>query len=208
MEQVIGGIKALARAILDDTKVEAERIVAGAQNAAHRVLAQAKEESAALRADILAQAEGVAAHLEQQAMATSRLEAQRVMLGRREELFDKVFDLAAERLARLYQEEEYPRILGALLVDAAERLSEPSECVVRVAAGDLPLLTGDLMGEAAGRWRGRVHLAIGEPVEISGGVIVETPDGRKRYDNSLEARLAQARARLRADVFRLLRGQS
>lgn len=208
MEQVIGGIKALSRAILDDTKVEAEGIVADAQDAARRLVAQAKEESASIRTDILAHAEGDIAHLEQQAMAMARLDAQRIMLGRREELLDRVFDLAAERLAHLYQEGEYPRILRALAIDGVERLGSPAECIVRVAERDLPLLTADLMGELAGRWQGRVQFSIGEPVDISGGVIVETSGGRKSYDNSLESRLAQERDRLRADVHRLLRGHS
>ena len=206
MDQAIGGVRALAHAILDDTKEEAGRIVLQAQEAARQRLQQAKEEGDGLRREILTAAESEVSHMEHQAAAMARLDAQRIMLAGREALIDEVFSQAQARLSRLHEGDDYPTLLSKLIADAVGKMGSPPACVVRVAPRDLPLVTDSLLAQVAERWRGRVQLRLGEPVDITGGVIVQVDGGQRRYDNSLEFRLASERERLRAHVYRILQG--
>ena len=47
----------------------------------------------------------------------------------------------------------------------------------------------------------------GTPLEHGVGLIVQTTDGHRQYDNTLEARLERLQNTLRAPVLRLLRGE-
>lgn len=208
MEQIIGGIGALSRAILDDTKDEAEQIVIEARHNAEATLAHARSEAEHVREQILQRARSDAFHMEQQTLATARLDAQRMMLTQREEMIDTVFSRAEGMLADIHRSERYGLMLQRLLVDAVTKLGEPTECVVRVTQRDLPTLQELDLTALAERWNGRVHLMVGDPLAITGGVVVEATDGHKRYNNSFEARLSLERARLRAQVYQLLRGES
>jgi vacuolar-type H+-ATPase subunit E/Vma4 len=84
----------------------------------------------------------------------------------------------------------------------------PAECLVHVAEQDKPFLSEQLLQEAVTPWGQRVQLRVGEPAAISGGVVVESADGRKRYDNSFEAQLKRGHARWRARVYQLLQGEN
>lgn len=202
----LSGIRALSRAVLDDTKAEAEQIVAQAQGTARALRGDAESEAERISTEILAEAEGEIAHLRQRSLATSRLEAQRLLLTRREELIAAVFARAEERLGELRESPGYKQVLLDLIRDGVDKLGEPPEVAARLSARDAGLLGDADLAQLAERWRGRVRLSLGPALEISGGAVIETADGHKRYDNSFEQRLALLRAGLRAEVYQLLRG--
>lgn len=211
MEQEMSGIKALSRAILDDTRGEAEQIVADAQREAAAKKHQAQAEAEAIRRKVLDHVWEEITRLRQRSLATARLEAQRVQLKRREELIEAVFGQAAQELQRLRQSPQYVgrirAILEELVVDAVEQLGRPAECFVCLAAQDMAELDERALAQLAARWDGRVRLQLGRPAEIWGGVILEIADGRQRYDNSFAARLAREQVRLRARVYQLVQGE-
>jgi vacuolar-type H+-ATPase subunit E/Vma4 len=53
-----------------------------------------------------------------------------------------------------------------------------------------------------------VQLDLGQPLEQGTGVVAETLDGHRTYDNTMEARLDRWQETLRAPVYRLLMGES
>lgn len=207
MEQGMAGLRALSQAILDDTKDEATQLVADAQREAKAKIEQARAQAAEMRQQTLARAQSEIAALRQASLATARLEAQRLLLRRREELIDQVLERAREELRRVRQLPQYDAILRDLIVDAVEQLNQPEEVFLRVAPEDALRISDQLLRELAARWNGRVRLSMGEPIDIEGGVVMETEGGRQRYDNSLLARLARERMRLRAQVYRILQGE-
>ncbi|NLS80182.1 MAG: hypothetical protein GXY76_23335 [Chloroflexi bacterium] len=204
--QVIAGIRALSRAVLDDTKSEAEQRVALALEAARNLRREAELQAQQIAAETLAEAEMEAAHLRQRRLANARLEAQRVLLTRREELIDEVFTRARERLGELRQAPDYKQVVLALVRDGVAKLGEPPEATVRLSASDAGLLTEADLAALAADWRGRVKLSLGTAAEISGGAVIEAGGGHREYDNSFEHRLAELRAALRAEVYQLLQG--
>ena len=211
MEQEIEGLQALSRAILDDAGGEATRIIAEAQERATVKKQRALTEAARVRQEILGRAHDEIERLQQQTVATARLDAQRVLLARREALIEAVFAEAAGQLAQARQRTGYAELLRRLVIDAVEQMGRPAECLVHVAEQDEHLFdeaaeSGALL-EPLGTWEGGVRLRLGEPAAISGGVVVESADGHKRYDNSLEARLKRGQARWRAQVYRFLQGE-
>lgn len=207
MEHLTSGIRALSRAVLDDTRAEAERIVSAAYREADDQRRRVEQTVSEIRRQIEEETERRVALIKQQAIAVAQLEAQRILLRRREELVGAILAAVKDRLPLLRKSEGYRDLLCRLIVEAVEELGEPSECVVHVAPQDEAWLEAlDLEGFAA-RWHGRVHLRCGEPLDIQAGVILETADGKKRYDNTLETRLEHEWPRLRPQVYRILFGE-
>jgi vacuolar-type H+-ATPase subunit E/Vma4 len=208
MEQVIGSIRALSRAILDETKAEAERIVSTASASAHETAEAAQEQALEAGSQVAVAADVEIAHLEQQSLALAQLDAQRLRLEHRERLIERVFSLASERLDSLRDSPEYGDLLRRLIIDGVDRLGQPEEVIVRVAERDGDRLAAGTLAEVEGTWQGRVQLVAGQPIGIGSGVVVETADGHRRCDNSLSTRLSREKQKLRTEISHLLLGVS
>jgi vacuolar-type H+-ATPase subunit E/Vma4 len=53
-----------------------------------------------------------------------------------------------------------------------------------------------------------VRLRAGEPLAQSTGIVLETPDGHRRYDNTLETRITRMWDGLRTPVYHILMGET
>jgi len=205
MEPQRDSLQALSRAVLNDARTEAEQIVADARAKADALRRQAEEQAATEREAILRRAHQEAERLHSQAIASAQLRARTLLLERREKLLQQVFDQARQRLAGVPQWSDYDQIVRHLIVEAVKNLDAPA-VLVRADAQSQVHLTPELLDDIA-RETG-VQIEQGAPLESGTGVVVETPDGRRRYDNTLEARLNRWQDALRAPVYRLLMGES
>lgn len=198
------GIHALAHAIQEEANGEANRILAKAQTEADSIRRQAQAQAETQEEAILEQAQREAEALRDHATAAAQLEAQKLKLERREQLLERVFADARRQLASAAQWPDYGSIARHLLREAIERLGTDM-VVVRVdettrrALGDKALT--DLEREFD------IHLRFGEPLTQSHGIAVETSDGHRLYDNTLETRLARMQAGLRTSVYHTLMGE-
>jgi V/A-type H+-transporting ATPase subunit E len=106
-------------------------------------------------------------------------------LGRvREEYLHRALDLAGERFGRMREDDGYPGVLEQLAREALDALGEPGarlhvdprdEAIARALVESLP---------------GRPQLI--PDLDVAGGVVVESADGRIRVDNTFASRLARA----------------
>ncbi len=207
-------IQALERAILGDAKEESEQILADAQAKAEDVRRQAEEQAKAKREVILQRAQQEAETLRSHAVATAQLEAQTLKLKRRERLLERVFASARQQLASAPGWPDYEQIARHLVREAAKRLGA-EEVLVRVDERTRGVLSDEVLAElgkslppVGGTEEGGVRLHIGEPLVRGTGIVLETPDGHRRYDNTLGTRLASMQDGLRAPVYHILMGET
>jgi V/A-type H+-transporting ATPase subunit E len=199
------GIQALKSAIMAEATEEVSTILAEAQARAESISQQAQTQAGAEGEAILQRARGEAKALREHTIATAQLEAQTLRLKRREQLLERAFADARQQLSAVPQSPDYAQIASRLLREAVERLGV-DEVVVRAdeetrrVFGDRAL--ADIGGELG------VRLRAGEPLARSTGVVLETPDGHLRYDNTLETRLARMRDVLRTPVYHILMGET
>jgi vacuolar-type H+-ATPase subunit E/Vma4 len=187
-----------AQETLEEAKSEAESLRQEAETAA-------KSERAALLQEARAKAET----LREEAMAEAQIRAQQVKLSQRQELLDRVFATARRRLHSASDWPDYAQIVRHLAQESVERLGA-EEALIRLderthqALGDqLSELLSSLEQETG------VNLTLGEALPERTGVAGQTPDGHRRYDNTLETRLARMEENLRAPVYRILtKGES
>ncbi|MEJ2736642.1 MAG: V-type ATP synthase subunit E [Anaerolineae bacterium] len=205
MRSVEQSIQALSRAVQSEARAEAEQIVADAKAKAEAVRQHAQEQAAAERAEILARASGEAERIRSQALATTQLKARTMQLERREKLLDRVFEAARQQLPTVQQGTDYDQVVHHLLREALIHLGADA-AQVRADERTRMLLTDQVLTEVSKEVGGQVQL--GTSLTEGTGVIVETAEGHRQYDNTLEARLSRLQEELRSPVYRLLLGES
>jgi len=198
-------IQALERAIIGDAREEAGQILADARARAEDIRRQAEKQADAKRDMILQRAQQEAETLHSHAAAAAQLEAQTLRLKRREQLLERVFANARQQLASAPGWPDYEQIARHLVREAAERLGA-DEALVRADERTRQVLDDDMLVDL-GKELG-VHLQAGEPLAQGTGAALETPDGHRRYDNTLETRLARMQDELRAPVYHILMGET
>jgi V/A-type H+-transporting ATPase subunit E len=198
-------IEALKRAIIGDAKGETEHILDDARARAEGLHQQAEAQANAEREAILQRARQKAETLHSHAMAAAQLEAQTLKLKRREQLLEHIFASARQQLTSAPEWPDYEQIARHLVREAAERLGA-DEVLMHADEGTQEVLNDDVLADL-GKELG-VHLRAGEPLTQGTGLVLETPDGHRRYDNTLETRLARTQNTLRAPVYHILTGEA
>lgn len=199
-----GDIRALEQAIMQDARQEADRMLNEARERAENTRAEARAEANDERDTILERARREAQVLREQAVASAHIEAQKLRLRRREQLLQRPFDQARRRLRSLTERSDYGEIARDLVRDAVGHL-DTDNALVRTDAETRKVLTDHVLADLSSELG--VYLRASDPLDHGTGVVVETPDGHRRYDNTLETRLARMRDALRTSVYRILTGE-
>lgn len=198
-------IQVLARAIKGEANEEAQRILADAQSSADAIRQQEQVQVEAERKDILQRAQREAENVQSNAVATAQLEAQTLKLERREQLLHHIFDAARQQLSSAPQWPDYEQIARRLLHEAVTHLYA-TEAVVRTDRDTRRVLSDEALSELGKELD--IRLRAGEPLAESTGVVLETPDGHRQYDNTLQTRLSRMQESLRTTVYRILMGET
>jgi vacuolar-type H+-ATPase subunit E/Vma4 len=139
---------------------------------------------AALRAGASRATEAEAARERAQRLAAAHLAARRQEYGAREERLASGFEATRRMLSDLTEGARYSGILKRMIASAADRLGRS----VRISGRSND---ADLLERLAGRAYDPT------PRPILGGIVAETPDGRRRLDFSFDELLRE-----RADAVR------
>jgi len=194
----------LRRAILEQARRDAQRVVeqakAEASASLQRAAVQAEQES---QRQAAALERRLASDMEQ-ALAQAQLEAQMLRLEQREALLQRVLAGATEQLASVAAWPNYPQLAVNLAREAVVRLGAPEVVLEADPQAQSALDAATLFALSAEL---DVVVTLGPALEAGLGVIARTPEGHRRYDNTLAARLERLYPQLRADIYALLVGE-
>ncbi|MBR1780736.1 MAG: V-type ATP synthase subunit E [Oscillospiraceae bacterium] len=195
------GLDTITGRIQSDAQAEIDRITLNAEQEAERIrtgyAAMAERESA----DILAKGRRAAEERGERLVSAAKMEAGKMTLTAKQDMLDRAFDLAQQRLL-LLPEEDYVALLVKLVVAAAstgtEKLifnqSDRTRFGVKVASQANDALS------AAGKTGG---ITLSEQTRpIQGGVIVS--DGAVEVNCALETLVRLARPEVAGQVSQLL----
>jgi len=197
-------IEMLERAILTEARENADQIKAEAKEKVEAIRKRGQERAEAESKAILERAQQDAERLRSQAVATAQLQARSLELARREQLLDRVFKAAKEKLPELQKQPDYNQIAAMLLREALSQLNvkkaeiRADEITQKsLKMGALDEISRELNGE----------FAITGTLEEGTGVVVDAAEGKLHYDNTLETRLRRLQGDLRSSVYRVLTGE-
>lgn len=197
-------IEALSRAVLREAHNDAEKILAEARSKSEAIVQEAKQEAETIRAEILEQAKREAQRIHSEILSTAQLKARTLQLEQREKLLNEVFETAHQQLNSIQKSTDYPQTARLLLTDALAHLGV-DQAVIRIDPGTSKFFTDEVLQEISSQ--SGTKIKFGPSLEHGIGVIAETTDGHRQYDNTLETRLARFRDTLRLPVYHLLMGE-
>ena len=200
-----------AELIIQEINREAEQkiqyILSEAQKEAEKIKAEARKRAEARAEWILRKAQTQAETEKQRIIANARLEVRKKRLEIQEALIREVIDALRERLAELPEDEYFPMLVD-LTAKAIEELGA-EKVILKSNARTLGLIRDrfdEFKGALSEKLGREVSIELGDEVQTIGGVVVETPDGSVRVDNTFEARIERFEGELRAEIAKALFG--
>ncbi|HIH03603.1 MAG TPA: hypothetical protein HA263_07075 [Methanoregulaceae archaeon] len=188
--------------LIHSMEMDAQLRVQEVQNQTGKFIDETKEsarrQAQEIRERLLAEAEQRIDVERHQRHYRAREEAKAGLARASEEYLQRALGLAEERLGHFREGDGYPGILEGLTREALDALAEP-EARLHVDPRDEPsarALVGDLPGKPV----------LIPDLDVTGGVVVDSADGRIRVDNTFTSRLARAGEVYRRELFDRLFG--
>jgi len=193
-------VQALKDEIWRRAREKADKILEEAEKEAEKMLEEARRK---VEEDLKRRIEPERIVLKRRILGKAIMDGRRMVILARNELIEKAFEKALEKLKTLPQSnpKEYEEFLAKSLRKAVELLSESGEKELTVYANERDLKT---LEEMAKTFSSRPIKFRFEKADLLGGVVVADPDGRKVFNNSLEGRLSSLKPLLRERVASIL----
>ena len=225
----MNGIDKITQRIGADTQAEIDRILADAAVQAEAAADKFRTQAEAEDRDLLAKSERAAAEREERLVSAAQMEARKTLLTAKQEMVERAYQRALEKLRSLPQE-QYVELLAALLARASSTgreeevvfspedregagkaaVARANELLAKEAAPELPLGDGvvaNLLNKVAAGVsafaQGTAMLAVSEETrDISGGFILK--DGRIEVNCTFDALVRAEREQTAGEVAKLL----
>ena len=114
----MNGIEKITQRIEADAQTEIDRILSEAQEEADQITDRYKAQAEAEAASLAARNEKSAAEREERLVSVAQMEARKVQLAAKQEMVEKAYDLALEKLCAM-PDAQYTEVLAGLLVQAS-----------------------------------------------------------------------------------------
>lgn len=114
----MNGIEKITGRITADAQAEAERVLSAARDEAARITAKYRAQADAESAELSAKNAKAAVEREERLVSVAQMEARKVLLAAKQEMVEKTYAMALEKLCAM-PEERYVEVLAELLVQAS-----------------------------------------------------------------------------------------
>ena len=162
----MNGIEKITQRIRSDAQAGIDRVLSEARAQAAEITAKYRAQADAEAAQIAAKNEKAAAEREERLAGTAQMEARKLALAAKQEMVEKAYDLALQKLSRLPRE-QYIAVLAELLAEASSTGKEE----VIFSPRDRQTV-GKAAVEQANKAAGKQLKLSGETRDIQGGFIL------------------------------------
>lgn len=187
----------ILKALDEEGKRECEEILERAKQNAKRILTEAKEEAQRIKQAEIAK---VTAGLEgerSKVLNIARLAVKKEVIRAKEEVIQEVFSETENRLKRLGESSDYPRILESLILETLQDVE--GKIKVEVDKKDLSLAKSILDKKG-------IDYSLEADPSSRAGIQVTTEDGRITITNTFDSRLEKVRQFLKSEITTVLFG--
>lgn len=184
----------LLRQIESEGERQVQEILDQAERHAQELLAQTEREIKQERERALKELDAQLEHERRAAISRARAHARAELLSAKGSAAEELFHKLAHEMAQLRSSpERYKRFLERCLREAEQAIS--GTLVIHAAPEDHKLIQELLQN---------TRHKLGNPIQTVGGLVATNEQGDLVVDNRLETRLANLRARYRAELGRVL----
>ena len=224
----MNGIEKITARIGADTQAEIDRILQDANAQAAAIADRYRSQAQAEDADLLAKSQRAASEREERLISAAQMEARKTLLSARQEMVERAYQRALEKLCSLPRE-QYVELLAAMLVRASSTgreevmfspedqgdagraaVARANELLAKAAAPELPLGDGavasflnKVAANVSALAQGTAMLTVSEEARpIRGGFILR--DGRIEINCAFDALIRAEREQTAGAVAKLL----
>lgn len=169
------GLEAVVNEIREKGRKEVEATRAGTRADVEEILRDAQARAAEIKMSAEEEADRTVAHITNQEVSAANLVVKRQVLNAQKTLLDQVYSASIAAVGDL-PAEFHEKALTDLLKRAAKEIKKG---VVHANERDLPVVE-----EIVSRLKSLSGYTVGAPVDIPGGIIVESTDGELQIDYS------------------------
>jgi len=188
MEQVFKEIK-------ESVEKEAKQLISRAKRVADREIQHAKEDAESILESNRETTEKEAELHAERAVARIKANVRKQLLAQQQQFIQKIFDVALQKLKNLPRDDKYTKWVKALLESGLSQISDDS-AIIFCNEKDVEIIKKLICSTTAKL--AEKHL------QISGGIIIKSNDGRLTIDCSAESEMRRAKEELRDKVLEKL----
>ena len=202
------GTEKIVSSILSDAKFKADSISEEAENESKSILQEGEKVALMEKEKILEDSKKQSAMRYQQIISEAKMKSRRMELDSREEVIEKSFKKAEEKLVEIASSEsaEYKESIKNIKTEAA----------LEIGGGDLILLLkqedeakiidsiSEIENDVKAKTGKETNLEIGNNINTIGGTIIKTKNGDIEVNNTIEARMLRFKKSLRSEVAHIL----
>ena len=181
----------ILQALEEQCRSECQAIFDKAKSEVDEILAEAEAEAAKIREAKMDRVKKEVASERAALMYSSRLDFKNAMIRAREEIVNKAFEQATEKLATVRVNGSYQAILAKLVEEGLKKVS--GDPVLHVDEKDAAVASKSLNSLNV---RGEIR----PDITCLGGCVIADAEERVTIINTLEERLERAKSRLRMEV--------
>lgn len=187
---------------------EAARILEDARKEAEKLVAEARSKVESIREEKTRNLMRVLETEERAELAISRMDQKGEILKAKSQWSNRVFEEAGKRLADMAEKggSDYRELLSKLILEAIMKIKD-KKFVAEVNSKDVDAIKREsksILDKAAKMKNERIELEIKTLTTSMGGVIISTEDKTRYYNNTLEARLSNARQNLAGEIYKIM----
>ncbi|MEM3041747.1 MAG: V-type ATP synthase subunit E [Nitrososphaerota archaeon] len=199
ISKIIDDAREAASSILDEAKTSKQRYI---EEVRRRVTEKAEKECR----EIIRKAEHEAEGLVRRKSVEASIRARWRILSEKRKIVDKVFQMVEENIHSVRNEDNYLKMLERLIEEAAVAAGGGRlEVLLNKDDSRLRLPLKEIAGRVSSRLGADTTLVKSEKtIEATGGVIIQSSDGKTRVDNTLSSVIKRERERLEPRVNMLL----
>ena len=164
----MNGIERITQRISADAQAEIDRVLGEARAEAEKIAARYQAQADAEAADLDAKNKKAAAEREERLAGTAQMEARKAALAAKQEMVERAYGLALQKLCSL-PEEKYTAVLAGLLVQASSTGKEEV-----IFSEEDRLKVGKAAVDKANKDGGKKLVLSGETRPIQGGFILRS----------------------------------
>jgi len=185
-----------------------QEILKKQEEAINQIKKETEEKIKELRERILKEAKNKAEGIFQRERSKYELEYKLKLSKFRDELVETVIEKAKDEIKKQLETERYIKSLEDLIISAAITLKEP-ELVIYVREDDKKKLSTSFLNKIKEKIKNEynldVKLSVADKfINCLGGVVIETPDGKLKINNTYDAKLERQINEIRNKIASLI----
>jgi V/A-type H+-transporting ATPase subunit E len=202
------GTEKIVSSIMSDAQLKANSVLEEAEKESTSILGEGEKISIIEKEKILEDGKKQSAMRYQQIISEAKMNSRRMELEAREEIIEKSFKKAEEKLAEIASStsEEYKESLKNIIKEAALEIGG-GELIILLKQEDVAKIKDSISSienEVKEKTGNETKLEIGDNINTIGGSIVKTKNGNVEVNNTIEARMLRFKKSLRSEVARIL----